>query len=805
MLEASIRPVRVALLGALAFALLLAPAGALALRPEGAALVVKDRLTLSGADGGDLVLEPGYYYVSVGEQPPLLVRGEFDDAPRRVAAQQGRHGERLEQPRAEWLIASPQEQHILLLMPDGRTLDAAGFAGAVRQRAGEPLDPERIRALLGQKQAAANVTTRSELVPRDVPEEDAETPIYYEGLKKGLIVLKFKEGPAVSVSYAADGSPASLVLDTESMQADETALMTRGGLDEAAVKQDLAAANALLADPNVERWRPLFDRAREFHEDARRDAQEVTGEQHADLGNYFVIQMKEGQSGEALVVKLRALGSVEGAHLQPIPKLAQANAEQEEEIQASEKPSDGGKGETPSGNTLNPPPESGAEGPGAEKPGTGQSPSQAEEAGAGQPPSGAPSAPGTGKGKPADKKKTDLNSLQGYLDPAPEGIDARFAWKVWGSDGGRGLGVTFFDIEGGWNLDHEDFPPRFFPDATVKAHRLAVGVIDTSDCNTREHGTSVVGEVVAKDDGHGVTGIAPQARWGVVSAVRQLWKNPKTEQKGKTDYLVAEAIDEAAQRLTAGDIILIEQHYPALENLVNGTTDANGDWSGTSMKDNGQPCTANCSQFSYVAMEYFQPEFDAIKRATARGIYVVEAAGNGSMDLDHARYGKRFNRSVRDSGAIVVGASEGKKRRPSEWSNHGTRVDVHAWGQDVVTTGYGHSRCWGAVNPDAGWEFGKKADGSTDRNTWYTKSFGGTSSASPIVVGAVAVLSGIRTHAGLPPLKPKEMRDILVATGTPQTARTVSWGSITVDMLIGPLPDLKKAIPKARWKGTAKE
>ncbi len=42
---------------------------------------------------------------------------------------------------------------------------------------------------------------------------------------------------------------------------------------------------------------------------------------------------------------------------------------------------------------------------------------------------------------------------QGYLDPAPDGIDAEYAWTV---DGGDGHGIGFVDLEQGWNLNHED-------------------------------------------------------------------------------------------------------------------------------------------------------------------------------------------------------------------------------------------------------------------------------------------------------------------------------------------------------------
>src|SRR3954468_19695543 len=46
-----------------------------------------------------------------------------------------------------------------------------------------------------------------------------------------------------------------------------------------------------------------------------------------------------------------------------------------------------------------------------------------------------------------------LETFQGYLDPAPLGIDARYAWT---RPGGRGENVRICDIEYNWNLTHND-------------------------------------------------------------------------------------------------------------------------------------------------------------------------------------------------------------------------------------------------------------------------------------------------------------------------------------------------------------
>ena len=68
---------------------------------------------------------------------------------------------------------------------------------------------------------------------------------------------------------------------------------------------------------------------------------------------------------------------------------------------------------------------------------------------------------------------------QGYLNPAPEGIDVEFAWTV---AGGAGAGQRVVDLEGGWTLDHED----------LAAHGATL-LFGTLVNASRPHGTSVLG------------------------------------------------------------------------------------------------------------------------------------------------------------------------------------------------------------------------------------------------------------------------------------------------------------------------
>ena len=310
----------------------------------------------------------------------------------------------------------------------------------------------------------------------------------------------------------------------------------------------------------------------------------------------------------------------------------------------------------------------------------------------------------------------DFIARQGYLEVAPGGIDARFAWT---KPGGRGDNVRVIDLEWGWNFSHEDLLAN------------SGGLLDGSNATDTDHGTAVIGGDV---NGMGVHGISPNARVSAISFI------------GNSS---AQAIRKAADRLLPGDVILLEIHRPG-------------------------PRATGSGQMGYIAIEWWPDDFAAIVYATSRGIIVVEAAGNGFQNLDDAIYSTRpagfpagwrspFNRANPQCGAILVGAgapppgthgrNHGADRSRLDFSNYGSAVDVQGWGREVTTTG----RSWGVADLHNG-----------GGNAWYTDQFSGTSSASPVVVGAVAAMQGWLRAAGKPLLTSVAARDALRATGSPQ-------------------------------------
>jgi hypothetical protein len=313
----------------------------------------------------------------------------------------------------------------------------------------------------------------------------------------------------------------------------------------------------------------------------------------------------------------------------------------------------------------------------------------------------------------------DVTNSQGYFMSAPVGVDVNFARRF---AGGQGEGVRIADIESGWN-GHEDLPDMAF----------RIGTSWGGD-----HGTAVIGELTAEVNGFGANGIAPNAAvgWSSVSNLDPF--------EGFYIYSVSDALLHTGLVLRAGDIALIEQHYPTISP---------------------GPCpnTCNCAQFGFVAVETMPFEHAAISQVTGAGGVVVEAAGNGQTLVTPA--------STRDSGAIIVGASDPFGAGAALcFTNFGPRVNVRAWGASVGSTGFGD-------------DASLRANGSDSRQ-WYTRVFSGTSSASPIVTGAAALIQSTRAAAGLAKLTSVQLRTLLVSTGTPQSS----------GVAIGPQPDLRAAI-----------
>lgn len=301
----------------------------------------------------------------------------------------------------------------------------------------------------------------------------------------------------------------------------------------------------------------------------------------------------------------------------------------------------------------------------------------------------------------------DFSNNQKYLSDAPVG----FSYKLlFGTDGALGDDVKFCDVEYGFNKNHVDFTES---DITVIKDN---GYLP---CSTYEnHGTAVLGIMLAGDNGYGITGLAPRVK-AYVSHLS------KVSECTNIDY--AGAIINGCKYLKSGDVMLLEiqAYVPFGSELTLGPS------------------------------EYMADVFDAIKAASNAGIIVIEAGGNGGLALDSV---PRFMDTAERSGAIMIAAAEPSTNHIMSYSPFGSRIDLFSHGSKVFTCGYGDYY------------------GSNDKNLMYTQNFSGTSSASALIAAATVSFQGIARKILNKPLTSAEIRDIFRKTGTAPFPSTTPIG-----------------------------
>lgn len=318
---------------------------------------------------------------------------------------------------------------------------------------------------------------------------------------------------------------------------------------------------------------------------------------------------------------------------------------------------------------------------------------------------------------------------QRYLDPAPDGIDARWAWT---RVGGRGEGCALVDVEQGWRVSHPALAP-FEPLLMNGGDRINR---DGFRGHVGAHGTSVIG----------IVGVGGPRAVGIAPGVASVRACSHYDGKKRLGLHVADAVTQATAALPEGGVLLLEV----------GRDGADG---------------------RELPTEMDLADLQAIQDAARAGVVVVEAAGNGKRDVDLWQAPGTGRRMVRDhpdwdSGAIMVGAAESEFQpdgghlrwnRTQEGSNFGLRVDCYAWGELVAA-----------------------ATATGVSGVGYRPDFDATSAASAIVAGAALLTQGMATAiAPAAWLDSRAMRTMFLAHGTPCSP---SGGPEP----IGVMPDLRK-------------
>lgn len=234
---------------------------------------------------------------------------------------------------------------------------------------------------------------------------------------------------------------------------------------------------------------------------------------------------------------------------------------------------------------------------------------------------------------PKQSSTPDFSDKQGYIKDTINGIYAEYAWNL----GVFGEEVTFRDVEGAWDFQHEDLDNIF------------VG-LESKSIEWIDHGTNTIGVLMAQHNGFGINGATPNAKMYTYSVYNDSGSN---SDPGRI-LGVAKAIEDA----NIGDIIILELQDRGFQQ-------------------NEYP--------DYGPADVKMPIWDLVKAATSDSILVVAASGNGKQNLDGSAYQGYRDRG--DNGSILVGGGKPEDLSANSSTGYGELVRLQGWGYYVTTTG----------------------------------------------------------------------------------------------------------------------
>ncbi|MFG0634697.1 S8 family serine peptidase [Pseudomonas sp. xss_2] len=300
----------------------------------------------------------------------------------------------------------------------------------------------------------------------------------------------------------------------------------------------------------------------------------------------------------------------------------------------------------------------------------------------------------------------DFESQQTYLDePGPRyrGMNIRKAWAQQVT--GNGARVHFSDA--GLFPNHEDLRGN----SNLK-------IVSLLPNGNPSHGTQSVGILLATANGVGMTGICHGAEL-------YLYNNFAKDQYGRI-----RTPKDLLRHVEPGDIVTINRQS------------AHGD-----------------VLWTFLPSIHERAWWEATKALTERGAVVIFAAANGSTKTNAskgttANYGVdlsqwRFFNDYGEADAILIGACQSWDGKPHQYSNYAYRGRMlNSWGDSVATL-------------SGGGELQNKS--APDRV--YTDNYGGTSSATPLVAGALSLIQSYAIEQHHIYLNADQMHLLVMATG----------------------------------------
>ncbi len=244
-------------------------------------------------------------------------------------------------------------------------------------------------------------------------------------------------------------------------------------------------------------------------------------------------------------------------------------------------------------------------------------------------------------GSIVNRRQNPLNDLQGYLNPAPEGVGADYAWQHLGSDG---KGINILNVELGWKLDHED----------LKTNGMPVPLIGNfNHPELAYHGTGTLGIIGARDNLKQFIGLVPQANlfaFGMEDTSDSLLNCTRNPQQGD---IIEFPMSPSDQEFINFFIIAYLTNVKGVTTVISaGNKETNLD---TKLSDGKQIWNRNSADFR---------DSGAIYVGACSNERTPSLTGN--QEILHPR---RYSRTE-DNGN----------------SAYGNRIDCYAWGEEVNTS-----------------------------------------------------------------------------------------------------------------------
>jgi len=296
------------------------------------------------------------------------------------------------------------------------------------------------------------------------------------------------------------------------------------------------------------------------------------------------------------------------------------------------------------------------------------------------------------------------------------------AWNFGGTGGVKGTGIRIGIVDDGVQTNHPDLTNI----DTVNDYDWNDSDNDPSPEDYDDHGTAVAGVAgAAGNNGLGVSGVAPSSTLVGMRLIGGYF--------GISDSQIANAMNWKS------DIIQVK-------NNSWGPSDYSNSLAGP------EPLTISALANA------------ATNGRGGKGTIFVWAAGNGKGKENDSNYDGYANSIY----AIAVGATD-SLGRSSYYSETGANVLICAPSNgDGGALGVVTTDRTGTLTADSGYNAPGVSGELTDRN--YTKYFGGTSSASPVVSGVAALMLEKNPNLGW-----RDVKEILIRSATPFRATDAGW------------------------------